>query len=117
MTTLTVRVSEEAARRLEARAKRLGTTVEDAAARLLEQAPSGSEAADAGAAATRSTEEATEPPREGDTLPGAPHVVFRNGFWVITGELAPGQSWPDPREIREEHLDELMRAALGEDRR
>lgn len=91
----------ETAEKLERRAKRLGTTPEDEAARLLRDR-------------LRS-----EPGREVVALSAQPEgsdprFARRHGFLVFTGAVAD-EEIPDHRAIREERIDALLKAA-DEDR-
>jgi hypothetical protein len=88
-------IDSETAEKLERRAKRLGTTPEEEAARLLRERLR------------------TEPDREvattnADQEGSDPRFVRRHGFLVFTGAVA-NEEIPDHRAIREERVDSLLK--------
>lgn len=91
----------ETAEKLERRAKRLGTTPEDEAARLLRERLRSEPGHEVAAPTTQ---------QEGSD----PRFVRRHGFLVFTGAVA-SEEIPDHRAIREERIDALLKAA-DEDR-
>ncbi len=91
----------ETAEKLERRAKRLGTTPEEEASRLLRdglRAERGHELA-----ATGTDEEGPDP-----------RFVRQHGFLVFTGAIAT-EEIPDHRALREERVDSLLKG-IDEDR-
>lgn len=85
----------ETAEKLERRAKRLGTTPEEEASRLLRD--------------RLRAEPAGEPASTGlDAAASDPRFVRRHGFLIFTGEVAP-EEIPDHRDLREERIDSLLK--------
>lgn len=92
-------VDPDTMKRLELRAKRLGTTVEEVASRLL----AGTFAEDSeGAGGSGDLDETIEPPGVD------PRFVEKNGFLVFAGELPP-DALTDHRSLRDEHIEALLR--------
>jgi len=94
-------VDPDTLKRLELRAKRLGTTVEEVASRLL--AGAFAEARDSeGAGGSGEPDEPIEPPGVD------PRFVEENGFLVFAGELPP-DALTDHRSLRDERIEALLR--------
>jgi plasmid stability protein len=87
----------ETVEKLELRAKRLGTTPEEEASRLLRERLR----AEPGPGA--------EAP-EADASGSDPRFARRHGFLVFTGEIA-SENIPDHRTIREERIEGLLKGA------
>ncbi|MEO7328041.1 MAG: hypothetical protein ABI193_05655 [Minicystis sp.] len=94
-------IDVETAEKLDRRAKRLGTTPEDEAARLLRERLRSEP--DCEVAAPSAQQESSDP-----------RFVRRHGFLVFTGAIV-NEEIPDHRAIREERIDALLKAA-DEDR-
>ncbi|AUX44932.1 uncharacterized protein SOCE26_064020 [Sorangium cellulosum] len=86
--------------KLELRAKRLGTTPEKEASRLLGE----------GLRAEPEPERDHEDGAQADGTEADPRFVRRHGFLMFTGEIA-AEDVPDHRALRDERVDSLLKGA------
>ena len=100
MTQILVDIEPDIAQRLELRAKRLGSTVQREASRLLSERLEAEPALPSGAAAN-----------DADTEPGLdPRFIRDHGFLIFTAEVSP-DAIPDHRTLQDERIDALVRDA------
>ena len=88
-------IDQETAEKLEQRAKRLGTTPEEEASRLLRERLHAEPDRDVSATGT-------------DETGPDPRFVRRHGFLIFTGAVAT-EEIPDHRALREERVDSLLK--------
>ena len=99
MTQILVDIDPDIVERLELRAKRLGSTVQREASRLIRERLQAERPAASDAAAGSAGEAGTDP-----------RFVLDHGFLIFTGEVAP-DAIPDHRAIQEERIDALVKDA------
>lgn len=115
MSTLALHdIEPELLEELARRAKHLGTTIEREALRALRE-----HLAEPARSPEKTAHEAPpvrEPPTgapAGQTLDEDPRFVRQHGLWVFTGVIDPSLI-PDHRDLREERIESLVKASLGE---
>jgi alkanesulfonate monooxygenase SsuD/methylene tetrahydromethanopterin reductase-like flavin-dependent oxidoreductase (luciferase family) len=93
--------------RLDLRAKRLGTTPQREASRLLVEGLRGEPEPQA-VEGSRPAPDPDEPAGRAGQSPADPRFVRRHGFLAFTGPLAP-EDIPDHRALREDRIDALLK--------
>jgi hypothetical protein len=99
MTQIVLDIDPDLANRLELRAKRLGTTVQREASRLIRERLEAEPAVPSG---TGGAEEAVLDPR----------FVQDHGFLIFAGEVSP-DAIPDHRTLQDERIDTLVKDACA----